>query len=1859
MWREFSRVAVFGRGTAAVRFVHAAREMALELGKRLETVAVVTEDAQATVLAREADAVVDLGAPTVVDPRTGQRRPCWHDPARLRRALLEARADAVWPGSSAVAEHPAFFATCRDLGLVLLGPTSTRVPVLGDKVAAKRLAEEVGIRVVPWPGTPAANAAELRAQARALGLPVMLKPVGGTEGAALHPVQVEGSLDAAAEALQAEAAQELGEGALLLVERLLAGARCIEVFVAADDLGTVWPLGIRDASLCRARRLLLAESPPPGLRAEQLEQAADAAVRLCRAAGFVGTMAVEFLVDAVTGELHFLELNPRRPDDHAVAELTAGIDLPRLQLILARGYRLEGQAPRPRGHAMSVLLEARDAEASFAPSGRRIEHLALSPGTVARLDAAVEAGDPVPARDPALGTLLAHAEDRRAALARLRRAVLESEVVIDGGTSTRPVIAALLEHPGVIDPGRDVSWFSAWLGAGPRPAVRHVVRALLLAAVEGYEADRAQAQARFRSSAARGRPEVPSGLGGRVLLGYGGERLAADVRRLRPSHYRVTIDGATRHLQVEHRGPFARQLVLDGRRSRALVVPEGVGWRIEIEGSPHRILRADAGAVHAPAPAVVVSVTVRPGDEVQAGDRLVVLEAMKMEMPVLAPFAGRVREVLVTPNLQVGPGTALVMIEPVSLVTGTAPAGGIDLGPAAAPALPDATETLALLRGLVLGYDVDAADVVQAWAAHDASAAVDESRVATENAVLDAFADVWSVLAVAPPATDGLAGDEGSAEERPGEEWLLTYLRTPEVRSRRLPQAFLEGLERALGHYGASTSRPGPALDEALMLLWQSRQRLAGQVAAIMTLLERRLDRAAAVPAYATDAFRRILDRLAAVSTGRHAGLTEVVRQLRFRLFEEPRFERLRAETHARALAALDELAANPPEPRRGALLDALVECPQPLVGLFSARLARTDPHRRALMLEVLVRRYYRIRQIEEVTTVTLGGRGVAQAVYSHDGRRIHVLATHADRTELAATLAELASLFEPIPPDHAIVLDLFLEHPGPLPSADEASQSLAASLSAAGLPPRVQRIAVALAGPEAERGMGGILHLTFRPQAQGYAEDPMWRGLHPMMGKRLELARLVNFDIERLPSAEDVYLFRGVARSNPKDERLFAFVEVRDLTVVRDEAGQLVDMPHLDRMVLEAAAAIRDVQARRPARERLQWNRLYLYCWQPLTLAPEELQSVVERLGPALDGLGLEKVVVRARMPDPDTGALRDQMLHIGNPGGRGFVVTVRPPTSDPLEPLTPYTQKVVQLRQRGLVHPYEIVRMIAPPRDGRRTEFPPGEFVEHDLDASGALVPVQRPWGENAANIVVGTVRNFTAAYPEGMLRVILLGDPSRSMGALAEPECARINAALDLAERLRVPVEWFALSAGAKISMESGTENMDWIARVLRRLIEFTQAGGEVNVVVVGINVGAQPYWNAEATMLMHTKGILVMTPEGAMVLTGKQALDYSGSVSADDNFGIGGYDRIMGPNGQAQYRARSLTDACHILFRHYEHAYVMPGERFPRRVPTRDPIDRDVCASPHGGELPTVGDVFSERSNPGRKRPFDIRRIMHAVCDQDHQPLERWMAMLDAEVAVVWDAHLGGYPVCLLGFESHPLPRQGFLPADGPPTFTAGTLFPMASKKVARAVNAASNNRPLVVLANLSGFDGSPESMRRWQLEYGAEIGRAVVNFRGPIVFAVISRYHGGAFVVFSRVLNDNMEAIALEGTYASVIGGAPAAAVVFAGEVDRRTRQDPRVVALQTELAQATGPARAHVRLRLEETMRAVRSEKLGEVADEFDHVHTVQRALSTGSLDRIIPPAALRPYLVEAIERGISRTLEREGCTDGARHCVG
>ena len=424
-------------------------------------------------------------------------------------------------------------------------------------------------------------------------------------------------------------------------------------------------------------------------------------------------------------------------------------------------------------------------------------------------------------------------------------------------------------------------------------------------------------------------------------------------------------------------------------------------------------------------------------------------------------------------------------------------------------------------------------------------------------------------------------------------------------------------------------------------------------------------------------------------------------------------------------------------------------------------------------------------------------------------------------------------------------------------------------------------------------------------------------------------------------------------------------------------------------------------------------------------------------------------------------------------------------------------------------------------------------GTFVEYDLvetppmfanpSPGDRLVRVE-PGHERECGVMIGVMTHVVDGHPEGISRVWIGGDPSRSMGAVAEAECRRIIAAIDLAERLDVPVEWVAISAGARIAWDSGTENMDWCAAVVARLITFTQRGGQVVVVVSGINVGAQSYWNAEATMLGHHKGMLIMLPDQAMVLTGKRALALSGGGTHATDAHIGGYDEVMGPNGQAHHKAATMIDAYRMVFSHHSLCSRRRDDGAPV-VASSDPLDRDITPDRYTEPEPfaTVGEVLDKSTHPGRKQAFAMRSVMGAVVDRDAPVLERWTDMADARGTIVWDSRIGGSPVSVLGIEARPVKSD-----TGDHWLSASTLHPEGSRKVAKAINAASGNRPVVVLASLSGFDGSARSMKGRQLEFGAEIARAVTNFEGPIVVVVLGRFHGGAYVVFSKALNAERE-----------------------------------------------------------------------------------------------------------------------------------
>ncbi|MBV9416704.1 MAG: hypothetical protein JO363_17105, partial [Solirubrobacterales bacterium] len=1317
------------------------------------------------------------------------------------------------------------------------------------------------------------------------------------------------------------------------------------------------------------------------------------------------------------------------------------------------------------------------------------------------------------------------------------------------------------------------------------------------------------------------------------------------VAQIAPDRYRVTMDGRSVELGARRLGAHERRLEFLGRTHRTLTSGHGEDVDVEVDGVPHRISRDDGGVIRAHGPALVVSIPVSPGDVVDPGDVVAVLETMKMESSLTAPVRGRVREVFTGENVHVGAQSPLVALEPIER-TPAPPSRGerlsfASLMPSEHAAPDPCRENLRRMEWLVLGYDIGAPEVERTIAdLHGRCAdllACDPALIPGEHRLLGMFADL---RAVSRP--DRSAEEPVSERLHSPQEHLHAWLRSLDPEAEGLPSWFTTALRRALAHYDIDSLDRTPRLEEAGYRLFLSQQRADIARTAILAILDRRLESAEHLVGHIGEEFRDVLNRLAVALDGRDPVIADLAREIRFRYYDQPVIAAASARVYAEMEDLVGTLMSRPQRSDAEHLIRAIVDCPRPLAPRLTVAMGlATSPARRRLV-EAMARRYYRTRSLGAFEYLDLDGHDAAMAPYTFDGIRRQLVSAYVELEGVAGIARAFARHAAALPAPDLAVLDLYAQHSGRAPPREETAARLRAALAGVPTPPALHRIVVAVAEPGRGSGMSAIDLFTFRPGPDGLAEDEVLRGLHPMMGDRLRLWRLREFDLKRLLGPEDIYMFHGTARTNPKDERLFVLAEVRDLTPVRDARGRAVSLPELEQVLVSVLEAIRRFQARRPLHRRLMWNRVLLHAWPVIELDPDEIRAIAERAAPPWEGLGIELVAVQGHLREG--GQVRDRVLRFYAPTGHEVAVEVEDPSAEPLQPLDEGTRRISSARRRGMLHPAEILKLLAPAdaTAGR----PAGEFIEHELTGDGRLEPVARPPATNPCGVVVGTVRNFTERYPEGMLRVILLGDPTRALGALAEPECRRIVAAVDLAERLGVPLEWFALSAGAKIAIDSGSETMDWIAAGLRRIVLFTQAGGELNVVVAGINVGAQPYCNAEGTMLMHCRGALIMTPDGAMVLAGKEALDYSGGVSAEDNLGIGGYERIMGPNGQAQYWAGDLADACRVLLRYYEHTYVAPGERFPRRAPTTDPADRDVGQAPHdlpGSPLERIADVFASPTNRGRKQPFDIRSVMRAVIDADHAPLERWAAMRDAEVAVVWDAHLGGWPVSLVGIESRPLPRRGTIPADGPEQWTAATLFPRAAKKIARALNAAAGRRPVIVLANLAGFDGSPESLREWELEFGAEVARAVVNFDGPIVLCVLSRYHGGAFVVFSQRLNPNLETIALAGARASVIGGAPAAAVVFAAEVERATAADERIQALETQIAQAEGAERQRLRAGGSALWEEVLAEKRREFAARFDEVHSIERAVRMGSVKSVVKLTLLRPSLIEAVERGIRR----------------
>ena len=439
MLSDFKRIAIVNRGEAAMRLIHAVREFNREHDLDLKTIALYTEPERHAMFVREASEAISLGAASFVDPRDGQRKNAYLNYDALERALIESNADAVWVGWGFVAEHAGFADLCEaKLGLVFIGPDGDCMRRLGDKITSKEIAEKSGVPVAPWSGGPVNDLEQARAAAQRIGFPLMVKATAGGGGRGIRAARKPGELDDAFERASSESLKSFGNGTVFM-ERMVEGARHIEVQVIADGQGNAWSVGVRDCSVQRRNQKLIEESSSPVLSEEQETFLKEAAARLCIEADYRNAGTVEFLYDPRTDTFAFMEVNARLQVEHPITEESTDIDLVKMQLHVARGGRLEGDPPPVRGNAIEIRLNAEDPEKDFAPAPGRIELLRLPTGAGIRVDTGVELGDSIPAEfDSMIAKIIAHGRNRNEALSRLRRALSELAVVIKGGTTNRP-----------------------------------------------------------------------------------------------------------------------------------------------------------------------------------------------------------------------------------------------------------------------------------------------------------------------------------------------------------------------------------------------------------------------------------------------------------------------------------------------------------------------------------------------------------------------------------------------------------------------------------------------------------------------------------------------------------------------------------------------------------------------------------------------------------------------------------------------------------------------------------------------------------------------------------------------------------------------------------------------------------------------------------------------------------------------------------------------------------------------------------------------------------------------------------------------------------------------------------------------------------------------------------------------------------------------------------------------------------------------------------------------------------------------------------------------------------------------------
>jgi len=444
----FKKILIANRGEIAVRVLRALREM------NVPAVAVFSEADRASLHVRLADQAYAIGP--------AASRESYLSVDKIISAAKKAGCDAIHPGYGFLAENAAFARACKAANITFIGPTAEAMERLGSKTAARQLASQVGAPTVTGTLDPLASADQALAAARKAGFPAVLKAVAGGGGKGMRTVGGEGEVAAAFRDASSEALNAFGDGRLFL-EKYLLRPRHIEIQVLGDEHGNMVYLGERECSVQRRHQKVIEEAPSPGMTLELRRAMGEAAVRIARAGGYTNAGTVEFLVDAER-KFYFLEMNTRLQVEHPVTEMVTSLDLVKLQIRIAAGEKLPFTQKDVvlGGHAIECRLYAEDPDSGFLPSPGKIREYRAPGGPGIRVDDGVYSGFTVPNEyDPMLGKLIAWGSDRAEAIARLRRAVAETEAT--GIKTNLGLFAQILETDDFVRGEIYTRWLDEWL----------------------------------------------------------------------------------------------------------------------------------------------------------------------------------------------------------------------------------------------------------------------------------------------------------------------------------------------------------------------------------------------------------------------------------------------------------------------------------------------------------------------------------------------------------------------------------------------------------------------------------------------------------------------------------------------------------------------------------------------------------------------------------------------------------------------------------------------------------------------------------------------------------------------------------------------------------------------------------------------------------------------------------------------------------------------------------------------------------------------------------------------------------------------------------------------------------------------------------------------------------------------------------------------------------------------------------------------------------------------------------------------------------------------------------------------------